>query len=181
MKETIVCPASQSGMLLFGRSLIHNPSKILGSHLAQGYVTADIGCGPGYFIPAISHFVGAKGKVYAIDLQQAMLDKAKKRIDKNSHLKNIIYLKAEKDTLGIPEKIDFALAFWMVHEVPDKDRFFKELSDVIKPGGKIVFVEPKIHVSKKEFMESCESACKSGFKVFHGVKAFFSHTAILGK
>ena len=181
MNETFVCPASQSDVLLFGRSLMHNPSKILGCHLAGGYVAADIGCGPGFFVPAMSHFVGTKGKVYAVDLQQEMLDKAKKRINKKPHNANIIYLKAQKDTLGIPEKIDFALAFWMVHEVPDKDAFFRELSDVMKPGGKIVFVEPKIHVSEKEFLASCESASRAGFEVFHGVKAFFSRSVILGK
>jgi ubiquinone/menaquinone biosynthesis C-methylase UbiE len=181
MSGNFVCPASHSGVLLFGRSLMHNPAKMLGCHLAVGYTAADIGCGPGFFIPAMSRIVGQKGKVYAIDLQQEMLDKAKKRIDKMPHNDNIIYLRAEKDRLGIPEKLDFALVFWMLHEVPDKDSFLKELSDAMKPGGMIVFVEPKFHVSKNEFTASCESARRAGFEVFHGVKAFFSRSVILGK
>lgn len=78
MPEKFVCPASFSWGLLFGRGLIHNPSKILDGLVKAGDTAADIGCGPGYFTPALSAMAGAAGKVYAVDLQQEMLDKAKK-------------------------------------------------------------------------------------------------------
>jgi ubiquinone/menaquinone biosynthesis C-methylase UbiE len=47
--------------------------------LKKGMTFADIGCGPGFFVFPASEIVGEKGKVYALDTQQEMLNELNKR------------------------------------------------------------------------------------------------------
>ena len=72
------------------RKLIHNPNQILGGYIKKGMLVADIGCGMGYFSLAMAKLVGNKVKVYAIDLQQKMLDTLKKRSKKQKLSENYI-------------------------------------------------------------------------------------------
>ena len=65
----------------------------------------------------------------------------------------------------LSEKLDFVLLFAVVHEVPDKKRLFSDLHKMLKPGGKILFSEPRGHVSPADFEKSLQLARESGLKV----------------
>jgi 2-polyprenyl-3-methyl-5-hydroxy-6-metoxy-1,4-benzoquinol methylase len=51
-------------------------------------------------------------------------------------------------------KVDFVLAFAMVHGVPSPDKFFSEASTALQPGGRMLFPEPSGHVSAEHFANS---------------------------
>ena len=81
-----------------------------------------------------------------------------------------------------PKKADFILAFYMVHEVPDKEKFFEQLKNILNENGKFLIVEPKFfHVSKKEFDVTIGKAENAGFKATKGPKLPFSFSSILTK
>ncbi len=63
----------------------------------------------------------------------------------------IVTHKSGPDRIGLSEKVDFALAFYMVHEVPNAEAFLKEVASVLKPRGKLLIVEPRMHVSAAAF------------------------------
>ena len=69
------------------------------------------------------------------------------------------------DSLGITEQVDFILAFWMVHEVPDRKRFFNELFSVLKDKGTFLLAEPVVHVTKAKFDETVDLAGQAGFTI----------------
>ena len=77
------------------------------------------------------------------------------------------------------EKVDFVLAFYMIHEVQDQDSLFKELKSILKPGGKIYIIEPRIHVSGKLFDKMIFKLVDLGFKITDRPKVFFSRTVLL--
>lgn len=77
--------------------------------------------------------------------------------------------------------MDFALAFAIVHEVPDKDRFFKEINCVLKTRSKLMFAEPKVHVSEKDFNDSIKLAEEEGFTVVNRLYIRRSHAVLLEK
>jgi ubiquinone/menaquinone biosynthesis C-methylase UbiE len=181
MEHNRVCPASNSWGLLFLRGLVHSPAKILKGFVKEGMTAADIGCGPGFFTTAMSDMAGASGKVYAVDLQQEMLDKAKSRIEKLCKNKNVTFIKAEPDQLNLAPGFDFALAFYMVHEVPDADKFFKEVFSALKPGGKLLVVEPLFHISKAGLEAERAAAIKAGFSVNMEKKTLFESTRVFVK
>jgi SAM-dependent methyltransferase len=60
--------------------------------------------------------------------------------------------------------LDFVLLFAVVHEVPDKARLFNDINSMLKPGGKVLFAEPKGHVNPEEFKKSIQIAKSTGFE-----------------
>jgi len=54
--------------------------------------------------------------------------------------------------------VDFVLAFWMVHETPDPQVFFKQVREILKLGGRMLVTEPKFHVSDAAFQDELEMA-----------------------
>lgn len=158
-----VCPSWLSFTLQNRfRRKFHNPDQILSSYIKNGDIAADIGCGPGFFTGAIARLVGDQGRVIAADLQPAMLDRTRKVLEREGMIERARFHKCEADRLTLPEPVDFALTFWMVHEVPDPGSFFAQIAAALKPGGRVLFVEPKMHVMKSMFEKEIKLAEKAG-------------------
>jgi len=176
-----VCPVELANSLDSKiRRWLQNPQRILSPFVKDGMKVLDVGCGPGFFSVELAKMVGAHGKVYAVDLQEGMLQKLHDKIQRTSLEKIIQLIKCDKDKIVIPEKVDFILAFYMVHEVPDKDRLFATLKNFLNERGELLIVEPKLfHVSKKEFASTISKAEAVGFKAAEGSKLPFSFSAVL--
>jgi len=75
--------------------------------------------------------------------------------------------------------VDFALAFYMVHEVPNAEAFLKEVASALKPKGKLLIVEPKMHVSAAAFEKTIEVARQAGLRPISEPKIRFSKSKLL--
>ena len=148
-------------------------------YISKGMSVLDLGCGPGFFSIEIARIVSDSGKVIAADLQEGMLEKVNKKIKGTDLEKRIKLHKCQDDKIGVSEKVDFVLAFWMIHEVPDQYNLFRELESILKPPGKIFIIEPKFHVSDKSFGEMIKIAENSGFEISGRPKVVFSRTVLL--
>lgn len=176
-----VCPVELANSLDSKiRRWLQNPQRILSPYVKEGMKVLDVGCGPGFFSIALAKMVGESGKVFAADLQEGMLQKVKNKIN-GTFLEGIIDLiKCEQDKINVPVKVDFILAFYMVHEVPNKDMLFAALKNILHERGELLIVEPKFfHVSKKEFASTIGKAEAAGFIATQGPKLPFSFSAIL--
>ena len=147
------------------RKLIHDPYKILSPYIKEGDTVLDVGPGMGYFTIPMARMVGVKGRVIAADVQERMLLALKRRAQQAGVEKRVIGHLSSKDSLGIKEQVNFILAFWMVHEVPDRKRFLNELFSVLKDNGTFLLVEPAMHVTKTNFAETLNLAVQAGFTV----------------
>ena len=87
----------------------------------------------------------------------------------------------EKNKVGVLEYVDFILAFYMVHEVPDHDKLFYEIKTILKPNGKVLMVEPVFHVSKTAFEGTIRKAKIVGLTELERPKILFSRAIILQK
>ncbi len=161
-----VCPVEISGSLDSKiRRRLQNPYKILRPYVKEGIKAIDIGCGPGFFTIPMAVLAGKNGRIIAVDLQQGMLQKLEQKIKETEFEERIKTHKCEQGKIGVVEKVDFILAFYMVHEVPNQDNFFKELKSLLKENGSLFIVEPKLfHVSKMEFEEMLKRAESAGLK-----------------
>jgi ubiquinone/menaquinone biosynthesis C-methylase UbiE len=177
-----VCPVKLAGSLdTTLRSWLQNPQKILQPFINEGMTVVDFGCGPGFFSVAIARLVGRSGRVIATDLQEGMLAKVREKIQGTEFEERIILHQCTEDTIGITDQVDFVLAFYMVHEIPEKESFFNKINQILKPYGKMLIVEPPFHVSRSEFIKTLEIARKAGFSPAEGPRVFLSKTAILQK
>ncbi|MBF0572621.1 MAG: class I SAM-dependent methyltransferase, partial [Desulfamplus sp.] len=125
--------------------------------------------------------VGSTGRVIAVDLQQGMLDRIRGKIKGTEIEERIVLHKCTKNSIGISDKVDFVLLFYMVHELPDKDSFFSEIASIMKPTAQALIVEPPFHVSKSAFELSLIKAQAAGLKLSQCPKLFLNKTAILQK
>ncbi len=180
MSTPYVCPATYSGSLdNFLRRIVHKPEKILRPFVKEGMTVLDMGCGPGYFTVELARLTGESGKVIAADLQQAMLDKMVLKVRSFGLENRVVPHKCELERTGIKQKVDFILTFWMVHEVPDQHSFFEELKSLLNPGGKILIVEPIIHVTKRSFNDMIVRMESAGLEIFDRPDITFSRSILL--
>ena len=170
MKNTSnnVCPVWLAYTFLLPlRKFQHDPQKILSPYIKEGMSVMDYGCAMGWFSIPMAGMIGSHGKVYCVDLQAKMLEKLNKRAVK-FNVDNVIQTKQvgkDYNPDELIEKLDFVLLFAVVHEVPDKEQLFCDLFRMLKPGGKILFAEPKGHVCQGDFEKSINIALKEGLKL----------------
>jgi len=160
------------------RKIIHDPIAILSPYVQQGDTVIDIGPGMGYFTIPLAMLVGSTGRVTAIDIQQKMLSALMARAQKKRVADKIKTHLAGPDSIGFNQKVDFILAFWMMHEVPDQKKFLSEIRNIMKPEGLFLLVEPVIHVSRKNFARVIETAKELGFVIKESPKIRMSQSVL---
>ena len=177
-----ICPVERAGSLdnTFRRWL-QNPRTILRPYIDEGMTVLDLGCGPGFFTIDIAQMVGKSGRVIASDLQAGMLQKLKNKMQGTELEKRITLHTSEHNRIGIAEQVDFVLAFYIVHEVPNQGELFQEIGAILKPSGHVLMVEPPFHVSKTAFAETIRIARSAGFTPTDRPKVFLSKAVILRK
>jgi ubiquinone/menaquinone biosynthesis C-methylase UbiE len=163
------------------RKLFQNPERILKPYIKEGWTVLDAGPGMGYFTIPLARLVGEKGTVIAADVQRQMLEAIKQRASKAAVANRIKLHLAAAGKIGVTEPVDFALAFWMAHEVSDQSHFINEIASILKPGGLFLVVEPKLHVSRATFAKTVEIAKKAGLTVIRKPSIFISNAVLLQK
>lgn len=175
-----LCPLSNAHKLeRNSRKFFQNPNRIIKPYIKEGMTVMDFGCGPGFFTIEMAKLVKDTGKVYAVDLQEGMLDLLKQKIKGADIGKNIVLHICEKDKIGLTDKFDFILAFYVVHEVPSQENLFKEFKSLLKPEGKILIYEPKSRVTKSEFTEMIIKLKSVGFEIISNRKFLSSRSIII--
>ena len=177
-----VCPVELASSLdSNARRWLQNPEKILAPFVTEGMKVLDVGCGPGFFSIELAKLVGVTGRVISADLQSGMLEELSRKIKGTMLEPRITPVQCQGDKINVTEDVDFILAFYMVHEVPDKAALFRQLRSVLKENGRVLLVEPKLfHVSKSEFESTLGLAEKAGFTITQGPKLLLSWSAVLG-
>lgn len=166
MENKSVCPWWMGYFLLIPiRKLTHNPKKILKPFIKEGMKVIDYGSAMGYFSLPMAKMVGDTGRVLCFDIQQKMLDKLMLRAQKNYLDERIkpILIDESKNIEYIRNNADFALLFAVAHEVSNQHKLFIDLAHMLKPKGKLLFSEPKGHVSLDAFKKSITLANEAGF------------------
>jgi ubiquinone/menaquinone biosynthesis C-methylase UbiE len=175
-----VCPLALAGGLDNRvRRWFQNPRRLLESYVRDGMTALDIGCGPGFFTIDLALLVGPSGRVIAVDLQAGMLEKIRAKVLGTSLEGRVVLHPCQPNGLGLSLPVDFALAFYMLHELPDQGAFFTEVRQLLKPEGQLFIVEPPLHVSRAAFETTLLTAQHAGFTVAARPGVPFSKAALL--
>jgi len=109
--------------------------------IKKGHTVADIGAGSGYFTLKLLKVVGQKGFVYAVDVQQEMLEYIKERLNAEES-KNTRLVLGDMNDPHLPVKsIDTAVLISTYHEIAQPVEFMKNLKPALKSSGKVAILE----------------------------------------
>jgi ubiquinone/menaquinone biosynthesis C-methylase UbiE len=121
--------------------------------IKQGDAVCDLGAGSGFHTVKLAKLVGAKGKVYAVDIQKEMINMIKQRM-KREKLDNIEpVLCTEKDPKLPAAGVDLILMVDVYHELSYPYEVTLELVKALKPGGRLVFVEFRLEDPKVRILD----------------------------
>ena len=113
--------------------------------IRKGQVVLDFGCGVGHYTIPAAKVVGKKGKVYALDEDEGLLDELRKTAGSEC-VKNIEIVKAP-GKLKIPIKdefIDVVLLYDVLHYIEKRRKIIDEIHRVMKTDG-LLSIYPKHH------------------------------------
>lgn len=165
----------------FLRPLVHDPERLFAPYVREGMTVLDVGCGRGFASLGLARLVGEGGTVISADLQPEMLAMVGERAGKAGLMDRIFLHRCGERKVGVEEELDFVLAFWMVHELPDASGFFREMRGLLKPEGRLFLAEPKIHNTARSFDGTVVQAREEGLKVSETPRVRLSRAAVLMK
>jgi ubiquinone/menaquinone biosynthesis C-methylase UbiE len=156
------------------------PAKLLPLlKLKPGDAIADVGAGSGFYTFKLVDLVGAKGKVYATDIQKEMLDIIDERA-KARKIGNIIgVLGTETDAKLPANSLDMILLVDVYHEFSFPHEMTVGMVKALKTGGKLVFVEFRMEdedVPIKLVHKMSEKQVKREMAVFPQLKHAKTHS-----
>jgi ubiquinone/menaquinone biosynthesis C-methylase UbiE len=166
------------------RRLAQDPAKILAPYVRPGTTVLEVGPGMGFFTLPLARMTGPAGRIVAVDIQPKMLDALRRRALKAGLSGRIDSRLAHPESLGLGDlakRVDFVLAFAVVHEMPSAAAFFAEAASALRPGGSLLLAEPAGHVQPAQFQAQLRAAEEAGLQSSSGPPIWRSHTALLTK
>jgi ubiquinone/menaquinone biosynthesis C-methylase UbiE len=156
---------------------------MLSPYIERGMTILEVGPAMGFFTIPMAGLVGGEGRVVAADAQAGMLAGLKKRADKTHHA-NIVFHQCSVDSLHLEKysgQVNFALIFWMLHEVPDAERLIGEVREAMSVGKLLLFAEPILHVRRAAYRRNVQIIEKAGFDLIDHPKIGISYASLFRK
>ena len=125
-----------------GRDAEERPDSLVNAlEIPVGATVAEIGAGTGYFTWRLAEKVGPIGKVFAVDVQQKMLDLTAEAIKKHQ-LSNVeLVLGGENDPHLPAASLDLVLIANAYHEFSEPEAMLTAVNRALKPDGRLVIIE----------------------------------------
>ncbi len=156
------------------RDSYQKPQEVIAAlGVREGEVIADIGAGSGYFTFRLSHHVGAKGRIYAVDISPDMILHMNRRI-RDLQIKNVVtVLAAPDDPLLTNSSVDrfFICDTW--HHIANQVQYLSLMKKILKPGGQVIMIDfqkkelpvgppVEMKIAREDLLRQMES---NGFKL----------------
>ena len=135
------------------------------AELKEGMTVLDLGSGAGIDCFVASRYAGPSGKVIGVDMTEAMIARANENKEKVK-ADNVEFRLGEIESLPVADdSIDRVISNCVINLVPDKEKAFREIHRVLRPGGKFTVSDIVVdgEISEQERLDaSLWAGCISG-------------------
>ncbi len=175
----MVCPSWLSCILYNPvRKAFTDRRKILTeSGITKDSVVLEVGAGNGFLTEALAEYAR---ETYAVELQEGMIRKLTKRIQKFGGKVAVIRGDIASIVPG-KEFVDVCLLYYCFHEVGNSIKAAENIAMAIKKGGILSIYEPTIEVGKQEMQKTAALFERTGFTKETERDGFFTRFVRLKK
>src|SRR6202034_4002077 len=107
------------------------------AHLRPGEVVVDLGSGGGLDVFLAATMVGPEGRAIGIDMTPAMIERARANATSGGYT-NVEFYQSTIDRIPLPDaSVDCVISNCVLNLAPDKPAVFREITRVLKPGGRL--------------------------------------------
>jgi len=110
--------------------------------LRPGDTVVELGCGTGHNLPLLQEAVGAEGRVLGVDLTDAMLEQARRRVER-AGWRNVELVHSDAAAFAWPPRVDGVLSTYALTLVPTLDDVIRRAAAALGPGKRMVVVDLK--------------------------------------
>ena len=108
--------------------------------IAPGSRVADVGAGGGYFTWHLAKAVGARGMVYAVEIDEQAINMIFKEMVAR-RTPNVRPVRAEPHDPKLPEPVDLVFSCDTYHYINDRVAYFRSLASSLRPGGRVAILD----------------------------------------
>ncbi len=149
------------------RRLGEPPATLAGPHVQPGMTVVDTGCGFGYLSIPLARLVGPEGRVVSVDIEPRAVAKLEHRARRAGIANRIDARACTTRDLGLADyegRVDRVFVIHTLHELADLPGFLGQVTRLLKPGGRLIVVEPRGHVQPEQFSAEIEVCRSNGFR-----------------
>ena len=121
------------------------PAEVLSRlELKNGNIVADIGSGSGVFTRKLAQAVAPDGMVFAVDIDQELLDYNRKKIHEAKLSDIVEFVLGHFDDPRLPpESCDLIFICDVVHHIEHREVYLRNLRRCMKPDGRLAIIDYK--------------------------------------
>lgn len=149
------------------------------SGIKKGSTVLEIGCGSGAYTLDMARAVGKDGIVYALDIQQSMLDHVDRKLSKeqNRDIKNVKLVLGNAYELPFDDQsIDAISMITVLQEIPDKQKALAEMARVLKHDGRVAVTELLVDPDYRSRKRTTKQVTAAGLEVEADEGNLFNYT-----
>jgi ubiquinone/menaquinone biosynthesis C-methylase UbiE len=137
--------------LLGFREQAYRKKAVKALNLRPGDTVVEVGCGKGLNFPLLQNAVGPEGKIIGVDMTDAMLDRARRRVEE-AGWSNVELVQSDAALYRFPEAIDGVISTFALTLVPEFDTVIRNGCLALKPGKRWVVLDFKMPSSRFSFL-----------------------------
>lgn len=127
----------------YGAQRTHRRRAVQALQLRPGDHVVEVACGTGLNFPLIEQYVGPEGRIVGIDLTDAMLAQAQRRVSTNGW-GNVSLVQADSAVFEFPTGVDAILATYGHSLLPEPARVIANGAAALSAGGRWAVLDLKI-------------------------------------
>jgi ubiquinone/menaquinone biosynthesis C-methylase UbiE len=136
------------------RRLIEKPEDMVLPLIAPGGRVLEVGPGMGFFTLPMAERVGPEGRIYCVDAQPQMLSGLERRLRSRGLGERVEPRLSTTADLGVSDlagTVDLAVFLYVLHEIEDREAAVRAAAESLRPGGRLLLIEPRGHVGPEMF------------------------------